>query len=121
MNVNKLLKDTLNVTGLAVEQDEYEGKADKYIIFTYADENPSFHANNKPQADTVYIQLQFITPKNFNYFELKDRIRNLLEKADFIVSSIHSFVGDKYQGTEKTRQTVYEISYTQGRTEENNG
>ncbi len=118
MNVNKLLKDTLNITRLPVEQDEYEDKSDKYIIFTYEDENPAFHANNKPQADTVYIQLQLITPKNFNYFELKDTIRNLLEKADFTVSSIHSFTGDKYQGTEKIRQTVYEISYTQGRMEE---
>lgn len=118
MNVNKLLTDTLKITGLPVKQDEYEGKEDKYIIFTYVDESPEAFADNKPGADTVYIQLQLITPKSFNYFELKDKIRNLLEKADFIVSSIHSFTGDKYQGTEKTRQTVYELSYTEGRTEE---
>lgn len=118
MNLNKLLKDTLKPIGLPVEQDIYEEKEDKYIIFAYEDEVPEAYANNRPTADTAYIQLQLITPKNFNYFALKDEIRDLLERADFTVTSIHSFLGNKYQGTEKIRQTVYELSYTQGRTEE---
>ncbi len=118
MNLNKLLKDLLGVTGLPVEQDEYTGKNDKYIIFVYEDEHPETHADNVITADTVYIQVQMITPKNFNYFDLKKKIRNLLEGADFSVTSIRSFLGDVASGTEKTRQTIFQTEYTQGRRNE---
>lgn len=47
----------MSTTGLPVEQDEYEGKKDKYIIFTYEDENPAAHADNVVTADTVYLQI----------------------------------------------------------------
>lgn len=115
MNLNKLLKDILGETGLPAEQDEYTGKSDKYIIFVYEDEHPEEHADNAVTADTAYIQVQLITPKDFNYFDLKKKIRNLLEGADFSVTSIRSFLGDAANGTEKTRQTVFHTEYTQGR------
>ena len=118
MNLNEKVTDLLAATGLPVDQDEYEGKKDKYIIFTFPDERPGAYADNRPTADPVYIQVQLITPKNFNYFDLKKKIRNLLEGADFSVTSIRSFLGDTYQGTEKTRQTVFEVTYTEGRMEE---
>ena len=118
MNLNKLLKNLLGVTGLPVEQDEYTGENDKYIIFVYEDERPESHADNAVTADTVYIQVQLITPKNFNYFELKKKIRNSLEEADFSVTSIRSFLGDVASGTEKTRQTIFQTEYTQGRRNE---
>ncbi len=115
MNLNELLKTLLATTGLPVEQDEYDGKEQKYIIFMYEDEHPEIIGDNQVLSDTANIQVQLITPKNFNYFKLKKQIRDLLEGADFIVSSTHSFLGDIYQGTEKTRQTVFEIEYNEGR------
>ncbi|MBO5208485.1 MAG: hypothetical protein J6B68_03980 [Lachnospiraceae bacterium] len=115
MNLNEKLKKLLGVTGLPVEQDEYTGKSDKYIIFVYTDEHPEAFADNQVTDDTVCMQIQLITPKNFNYFELKKEIRNLLEGADFFVTSIRSFLGDVYHGTEKTRQTVFEVTYTESR------
>lgn len=120
MDVNKKLKDLLEgPTGLKVDQDEHSGKDSKYIIFTYADERPETYGDNKPESDTVYLNIQLITPKNFNYMKLKHEIRDLLEGADFIVTSISSFLGDVYFGTEKTRQTVFEVKYTEQRMEEN--
>ena len=116
MNCNKLLIDTLAATGLPVVQDEYTGKAEKYIVFIYTDEVPALWSDNCVDADTVYIQLQLITPKNFNYFETKHQVRNLLEGAGFIVTSIQSFLGDEYNGTEKVRQTIFEITYSETRT-----
>lgn len=118
MNLNELLKNLLGVTGLPVEQDEYTGKGDQYIIFVYEDEHSETHADNVVTADTVYIQIQLITPKDFNYFSLKKEIRNLLEGADFSVTSIRSFLGDAASGTEKTRQTIFHTEYTQGRRNE---
>lgn len=108
----------MSATGLPIEQDEYEGKKDKYIIFTYEDESPAAHADNAVTADTVYLQIQMIAPKEFNYFKFKKQIRSLLEGADFCVTSIRSFLGDVYQGTKKSRQTVFEVNYTEQRTEE---
>lgn len=115
MNLNGKLKDLLEATGLPVEQDEYTGVEDKYITFTYEDERPETYADNKVTNDTAYLQIQMVTPKGFNYFGLKKKIRDLLEEADFSVVSTRSFLGDVYQGTEKTRQTVFEVSYTGSR------
>lgn len=119
MNINPLLKSTLLFTGLPVEQDEYTGKKDRYIIFSYEDEIPLCFGDNRPGAYEALIHLQLITPKSFDYLSLKDEIRDKLEEAGFSVSSVTSFLGDKYMGTEKTRQTVYEISYTEGRRKKN--
>lgn len=118
MNLNELLVTILETTGLPVEQDEYNEKEEKYIIFTYEDERPEFSADNKVTDDTAYIQIQLITPKGFNYFKLKKKIRNLLEGADFCVTSIGSFLGDTYLGTEKIRQTIFHVTYTEQREEE---
>lgn len=118
MNLNELLRKLLCGTGLPVEQDEYTGKKDKYIIFVYEDERPVAHGDNAVTADTVYVQVQLITPKNFNYFTLKKEIRDLLEGAGFLVTSIRSFLGDAANGTEKTRQTIFHTEYTQGRRKE---
>lgn len=115
MNLNKLLIELLKKTGLPVCQDEYSGKNDRYIIFTYEDERPAAHADNRVVADTAYIQIQLITPKNFNYFQLKAQIRDLLEGADFSVTSIRSSLGSTYVGTDKIRQTIFHTEYTQGR------
>ena len=119
MNLNEKIKELLGKTGLDVEQDEYNGNEDKYILFIYEDERPELRANNKVLADTYYLQIQLITPKNFNYMDLKKQIRNLLEEGDFTVYSIVSFLGDIYSGTEKTRQTVFHVEYTEGRSNEN--
>lgn len=118
MNLNELIENTLSITGLEVEQDEYTGKNDKYIIFTYEDEAPDNFGDNRPLSDTVYLQIQLITPKHFDYFHLKKQIRNSLEAADFSVTLIRNFLGSVYVGTEKTRQTVFEANYTVFRKEE---
>ncbi len=118
MNMNEMLIKLLGQTGLPVEQDEFTGVGEKYIIFVYEDERPEAHANNRPTADTIYLQIQLMTPKSFDYFPTKKKIRDLLEGADFLVTSTRSFLGDVYQGTEKIRQTVFEVTYTAERMED---
>ena len=116
MNCNKLLMDTLAATELPVVQDEYTGKAEKYIVFIYTDEIPVLWSDNRVDADTVFLQIQLITPKNFNYFTYKHQIRDLLEGAGFLVTSTQSILGDEYNGTEKVRQTIFECQYSETRT-----
>ena len=119
MDLNKKIKKILGEgTELPIEQDEYTGQENKYIIFTYSDERPVMHGDDRPIADEVYLNIQLITPKDFNYMELKHTIRNLLESAEFIVTSISSNLVDVYIGTEKLRQTVFEVKYMESRQEE---
>lgn len=115
MNCNKKLKDALTATGLPVEQDEYVGTAKKYIVFIYTDEVPALWGDDGVLADTVFIQLQLITPKDFNYFALKHQIRDLLEADGFLVTSTQTMLGDIYNGTDKVRQTIFEIQYSETR------
>ena len=115
MNCNKKIIDALASTGLPVVQDEYEGTAKKYIVFIYTDEVPALWGDDDVLADTVFIQLQLITPKDFNYFSLKHQVRDLLEQAGFLVTSTQSWLGDIYNGTEKVRQTIFEIQLSETR------
>lgn len=115
MNLNEMLKKLLEQTGLPVKQDEYVGHGKKYIIFVYEDETPAYHGDNKVLADTAYIQIQLVTPKNFDYFPLKEQIRDLLEQSGFSVTSTRSFLGAAVTGTEKVRQTIFHTEYTQER------
>lgn len=117
MNLNELLINLLGTTGIPVKQDEYTGGSGKYIIFTYEDETPAAYADNKVSEDTAYMQIQLITPKGYDYFDLKKKIRGLLEGAGFSVTSTRSFLGNVAVGTEKTRQTVFEVTYTEPRKE----
>lgn len=116
MNCNQLIIETLAPTNLPVVQDEYTGKDDKYIVFIYTDEIPALWGDDGVLADTVFIQVQLITPKNYNYFTLKHQIRDLLEGAGFLVTSTQSFLGDRYNGTENVRQTIFEANLSETRT-----
>lgn len=116
MNINKELITILKTaTSLDVAPDEYDGKSDKYIIFTYEDERPVHWGDNNVLADTAYLQIQLITPKSYNYLTMKHTIRNTLEANDYIVTSIQSFLSDDIQGTEKVRQTVFTVTKTLSR------
>lgn len=119
MNLNKTLITELHTaTGFPVAPDEYDGTEDKYIIFTYVNERPELFGDNLPIADTAYLQLQLITPKSYNYMTAKHTIRDTLEGLGFIVTSIYSMLGDVIQGTDKIRQTIFEVTFTEPRTEE---
>ena len=98
-----------------MQQDEYTGKETSYIVFVYEDESPEYSADNQVQADRAWLLIKLITPKNYNYMKLKHKIRNGLENADFIVTSISSFLGDVYMGTEKQRTTVFQVEYVEQR------
>lgn len=118
MNLNKKIISLMKSIKLPAEESEYTGIKKNYVVFTYEDEKPVHFGDNCALADTCYIQLQLITPKEFNYFNLKKKVRDALESAGFFVTSTRTFLGDVYQETEKTRQTVFECSYTETRNQE---
>lgn len=109
MTVNEELINTIRALGLDCQQSEYTGKNDKYVVFDYEDEQPLLVADNSTEYDRVFIQLNLITPKGFNYLKLKDKIKNTLESQDWYISGCSSFLGDVYSETTKIRTTVFNI------------
>ncbi|MBO6206850.1 MAG: hypothetical protein J6M27_15255 [Lachnospiraceae bacterium] len=112
MNLNPKLIEIGTLMGLPAAQDIYEGKADKYITFTYEDERSGLDADNGWDATTVALQVQLITPAKFNYFEYKDRLKALLEEYDFSIERIQSWLTDTLAGTDRVRQTIFSVYYT---------
>ena len=117
MELNELLFNIFKELGIEVAQDEYLGKQGKYATFTYYDEQPTSWADNEVTSDTAYLQIQFVTPKNYDYFAEKKAIRNALEDNGFIIINGETFLGDVYSGTEKKRTCVWNVKYTEMRGE----
>ena len=117
MELNELLLSIFKELGIEASQDEYLGKQKKYVTFTYYDEQPTSWGDNKVTSDTAYIQIQFITPKNYDYFAEKKAIRNALEKNDFIIINGETFLNNVYSGTDKLRTCVWNVKYTEMRGE----
>ncbi len=118
MNLNPVLMRIGEAVGLPTAEDEYEGREEKYLIFTYEDERPDFWGDDRVLADTVNIMLQMVVPKSFNYMKLKKKLVEELEKEDFSITGIHSLFGESVNRTEKIRRIVFETVHTEMRQEE---
>ncbi len=117
MNVNKEIQELGNITGLPVSPDIYTGNAEKYIVYTYTDERPTFWGDDQTLADQATIQIALYTPTKFNYMELKHQIRDYLETLGEI-NEISSWL-EKFttkNNLEKTiRHTSFNVTITKER------
>lgn len=111
MNINTILLGLREVTGLEVEPDAYTGSAPEYITFHYADERTELYADDRPIADTAYIQVHLFTPGN--YMIKKRIIRDYLEEKGFTGVSIQSL----YESETKLHHIVFECEWTEEREE----
>jgi hypothetical protein len=115
MNVNPIILGLKQIEALAnipVVPDEYEGTEKKYITFTYEDERGVEFGDDKVLADTAYMQINFFTPKKFDYMALKEVIKTYLEEVG-IVTSTTSRVYEI--NNEKIRQTTFTVEITKER------
>lgn len=114
MNLNPVLAKLEDVTGLPVEQDIYSGEEERYITFVYQLERPADYADNEPISDTCDVYVNLYVPIGYEYFELKDTIREYLEKTGFHVE-ISSFLETGKRSTERIRRIIYDCSITKMR------
>lgn len=112
MNLNLLLTNIGEKVGLETVQDIYTGPEQVYIVFIYEDERAALYADNEEQEVTVTLQVQLITPQNYDYFDYKTRLKKELKNAGFNVENIQSFLTDALTGTDRIRQTVFSVNYT---------
>ena len=82
------------------------------ITFTYEDERGVEFGDDKVLADTAYMQINFFTPKKFDYMALKEVIKTYLEEVG-IVTSTTSRVYEI--NNEKIRQTTFTVEITKER------
>ncbi|MBO5032167.1 MAG: hypothetical protein J6D08_09825 [Lachnospiraceae bacterium] len=103
------LKD---ITGIDAYQDICtDENAERYITYIYQDERPVLHGNNMVLADRCEIYVNLYTPVNFDYFELKKKIRDYLEISGFEITSIFTGVEAYDQDTKKIRRTTFDCAY----------
>ena len=82
MNVNQIVINSLSPMNKPISPNHYDGKAEEYIIFNYADERPIFHADDEEIFDQTEIQVHLFTRKNPQQY--KKTIRRLLRSSGFL-------------------------------------
>lgn len=82
---DEILKTTLEKTGLPVKPYEYKGTKAEYIIYNEEDERGIGHADDRPQAESIWWQVHLFTPVTYDYREMKRKIRSMLHDAGFSV------------------------------------
>lgn len=115
MNLNEFFATDLSgAIGIPVSEDIYEGDADKYITFTYQDERPTGFADNHPIEDECEVYVNLYVPKDYDYFEMKESIRDYLEAYGFFVS-MQSWLENGKKQTELIRRITFDCSLKQKR------
>ena len=89
MNVNPIVISALSPLGLPVSPNTYEGTADEYIIFNYADERPTVRADDTDLYDETTVQVHYFTRGNPQ--PNKKAIRRLLKASGFTILSTSEF------------------------------
>lgn len=88
IKLNELIIDTLSGLNIDVSQDLYTGKKNKYIVFTYEDENGELYANDQPEKNHVWVQIHLYLSHNEDYRQLKKEIRSRLFEVGFSYAQI---------------------------------
>lgn len=85
MNINATVVSGLSSLALPVHANVYNGTADEYITFNYADERPALRADDTDIYDETTIQVHYFARTNPQ--TNKKAIRRLLRAAGFTIQS----------------------------------
>ena len=102
MNINPLVISALSSLNLPVSPGKYEGTAEEYIVFNYADERPALRADDTDLLDETVIQVHYFTRGNPQ--TTKKSIRGLLRQAEFTITNTQEF----YESETKYNHVVVE-------------
>lgn len=89
MNVNPIIISALSSLGLPVTANVYEGTAEEYITFNYADERPTVRADDTDILDETEIQVHYFTRGNPQ--TNKKAIRKALRASGFTILNTSEF------------------------------
>lgn len=103
MNCNEIILRALEPVGFPIEQDEYNGKEKTFLIFSYQDIRPAFHADDVPKEIAYSVLIQLICPKEYNYFAKQREITLFLTEAGFSYPDVTIF----YDSDMKKRRIAF--------------
>jgi len=89
VNVNPIIISSLSPLGLPVSANVYEGTAEEYITFNYADERPALRADDTDLYDETTVQVHYFTKGNPQ--PNKKAIRKALRASGFTIISTSEF------------------------------
>jgi hypothetical protein len=89
MNVNPTIISALSSLNLPVTANVYEGTADEYITFNYADERSALRADDTDLYDETTVQVHYFTRGNPQ--PKKKAIRRLLRASGFTILNTSEF------------------------------
>lgn len=108
MNVNKTMLALADITNLPVEEDEYEGTAEEYIIFNYADEKSIRHGNDIPLINEADMTVKAVLKKSTNYFQTKDKIWEYLIECGAYDITFQTYL-ESITGNKKKRNLIFDF------------
>ncbi|MBQ0112680.1 MAG: hypothetical protein KBT03_06090 [Bacteroidales bacterium] len=112
MNVNGIMLELENVTGLSVEEDYSEEHTEEWITFTYASEYYDEFGDNRPIAEVCDIQIKVTLLKNTDYFELKEKIKDYLLQNEAYDIQCQTYM-DMTEDVQKYRLLIISCKFKQ--------
>lgn len=110
------LLDGLSIaTGLEIEENDYGGDAEEYIVYDFSDERGGLFGDDRAQTVETSIQLRVRLFKETDYYETKGKIWDYLEEYDFYNLSFDNYC--LKEDGKVFRYLVFECSYVEQRGE----
>lgn len=113
--ITDLLDGLTVATGLEIEENDYGGDEQEYIVYDYTDSRGGLFGDDWAQTVETTIQLRVRLHKETDYYELKETIWDYLEEYDFYDLSFDNYC-EKEDG-DVFRYLIFECSYTEQRGE----
>lgn len=85
------LAELEELTGLPVEENDYGGTEEEYIVWDIADERGGLFGDDSPQMIESNIQMRVRLRKQTDYYPIKERIREYLEAEGFYGISFENY------------------------------
>jgi hypothetical protein len=95
MNLNSELLALSTILNCPVKQDVYKGKENRFVVFTYENEEPELCGDNDVLIEKGSIQLSYYVPESYNYFNDKATIKSYLRGLDYYIESVQTFMDDE--------------------------
>lgn len=111
MTVDKRIVDALSPLQMDIENEIYQGKNKKYIVFNYSTVGDAF-ADDEAQAERYLCQVHLFAPLSEDITALKKQIKTALRNAGFTHPETLSATD------ENGRHIVFEFQWAEGWSEE---
>ena len=85
-----------------VAEDLYHGKADRYLVYTFDNEEPEVAGDNEVLIENATVQISYYVPEKYNYNTDNETIKSYLRSNDYYIESLTvmldeaDIVDDKY-------------------------